>query len=75
VLANIARDLSLTCLLQFHPQAGADYRHSTWALLARSRRDLGRAGQDGRWRGCEPDPSKETWTDDYSNPLSVVDWG
>jgi hypothetical protein len=75
VLANIARDLRLTCLFQSHAPRGRDYRRSKWALLARSREDLGRAGEDGRWRDCRPDPSKETWTDDYSNPLSVIDWG
>jgi hypothetical protein len=75
VVANIARDLELTCRHQFHPALGPDYRHSEWALLARSRADLGRAGEDGRWRDCRRDPSKETWTDDYSNPLSVIDWG
>ncbi|HEX2233804.1 MAG TPA: fused MFS/spermidine synthase, partial [Thermoleophilaceae bacterium] len=75
VVANIARDLGLACLFQFHPPLGPDYRQSEWALLARAREDLGRAGEDARWRPCEPDPSKETWTDDYSNPLSVIDWG
>jgi hypothetical protein len=75
VVANIARDLGITCLFQFHPALGPDYRHSEWALLARSRDDLGRAGEDARWHPCRPDSSKETWTDDYSNPLSVIDWG
>jgi hypothetical protein len=75
VVANIARDLSLTCLFQFHRPAAAHDRHSRWTLLARSREDLGRAGEDTRWRDCEPDPSKQTWTDNYSSPLSVVNWG
>jgi hypothetical protein len=75
VVANIARDLSLTCLFQFHAASGRDYRPSEWALLARARGDLGGAGADDRWSDCKPDPSQETWTDDYSNPLSVVDWG
>jgi hypothetical protein len=75
VVANIARDLKLTCLFQSHPALGPDYLPSGWALLTRSREDLGRAGEDDRWRDCKPDPSKDTWTDDYSNPLSVIDWG
>ena len=75
VVANIARDLGFSCLFQFHPPLGPDYRQSEWALMARSREDLGRAGEDARWRACEPESSQDTWTDDYSNPLSVVDWG
>jgi hypothetical protein len=75
VVANIARELGLACLFQLHRPRGRDYRESKWALLARTRDDLARAGEDARWRGCEPDASKETWTDDYSNPLSVIDWG
>ena len=47
---------------------------STWALLTRATGDLGGVGGDRRWRGCRADPSADTWTDDYSNPLAVVDW-
>jgi hypothetical protein len=79
VVANIARDLSLACRIQRHDPSPAEKKRgvqqSTWALLARSPNDLGRPAVDRRWRACRPDPSARTWTDDYSNPLSVVHWG
>ena len=79
VLGNVARDLGLTCRIErYHPTAAdkrKGYDRATWAILSRSNRDLGKLDGDGRWRACRPDPSKRTWTDDYSNPLSVVHWG
>jgi hypothetical protein len=30
---------------------------------------------DRRSRPCREDRRIRTWTDDYSNPLAVVDWG
>ncbi len=79
VVANIARELRLSCRIQRHRPNAADRRRgvdeSTWALLARGGGDLGRPARDTRWRDCRPDPSAETWTDDFSDPLSVVDWG
>ncbi len=79
VVANIARDLGLSCRLQRRRPSRAERLRgddeSTWALLARSRADLGRPGRDPRWRDCRPAPGARTWTDDFSNPLSVVDWG
>jgi spermidine synthase len=79
VVANIASDLRLSCRIQRHAPSAADRRlgidESTWALLARRTGDLGRPARDARWRACRPDRSAETWTDDFSDPLSVVDWG
>jgi hypothetical protein len=45
-----------------------------WALLAREPAHLGPLATDRRWKTCRDDPSLDTWTDDYSNLLSVVDW-
>jgi hypothetical protein len=79
VVANIAGDLGLSCRIQRHRPTVAERRRgideSTWALLARRAGDLGRPARDARWRDCRPDPAARTWTDDYANPLSVVDWG
>jgi spermidine synthase len=79
VVANIAGDLGLSCRIQHHVPSPAQrrlgYTPSTWALLVRSPDDLGRLRTDDRWRACRPDPSARTWTDDYSNPLAVIDWG
>jgi hypothetical protein len=79
VVAGIAADLSLSCRIQHHVPSRRDrrtgYVPSTWALLTHSPDDLGRVVSDDRWRPCRPDPGARTWTDDYSNPLAVVDWG
>jgi hypothetical protein len=78
-VGNIARDLGLTCRFQHHrPDTAGErrgYEESDWALLARAPEHLGVVAADNRWRECRTDPSKDTWTDDYSNPLSVIDWG
>jgi hypothetical protein len=79
VVANIARDLALTCRIQRQSFTSAQEQQgvseSTWALLARTPRALGRLAGDRRWRDCRADPSAGTWTDDYSDPISVVRWG
>jgi hypothetical protein len=79
VVGNVARDLSLTCRIQHYKPPAAKKRRgydpSTWALLSRSPADLGRLALDRRWRTCRGNPSQRTWSDDYSNPLSVVHWG
>jgi len=79
VVANIARDLALTCRIQRQRFTSAQEQQgvseSTWALLARTPQALGRLAGDRRWRDCRADPSAGTWTDDYSDPISVVRWG
>ena len=78
VIGNIARELGLACRLQRHKpaefQRNRGYSASVWALLARAPDHLGPLGADRRWPACDDDPSAETWTDDYSNLLGVVDW-
>jgi hypothetical protein len=79
VLGNVARDLSLSCLIQNYKPHAAErklgYTGSKWALLARAPTDLGVVSHDRRWQRCRDAPSARTWTDDYSNPLSVIHWG
>lgn len=79
VVANIARDLGLSCRIQRQTPSSAEkeqgFSESTWALLARTPADLGHLAGDRRWRTCRANPSAQTWTDDYSNPLAVVRWG
>jgi hypothetical protein len=79
VLGNVARDLSLSCRIQdYQPrrlERKLGYTRSKWALMARAPADLGVVAHDARWQRCKDDPSARTWSDDYSNPLGVVDWG
>ena len=79
VVGNAARDLRLVCRIERHKPTEAQrertYSASVWATLVRAPADLGRLGGDRRWHPCRGDRSLEVWTDDYSNLLSVVDWG
>jgi spermidine synthase len=47
---------------------------SRWILLFRRPADAGALTKDPRWTTPAPDPRVGTWTDDYSNILSVVQW-
>jgi hypothetical protein len=40
----------------------------------RSRDDLGALAGDARWRPLAPRARPTVWTDDFSNPLSVMRW-
>ncbi len=48
---------------------------SIWALLYADRSDLGALTRDSRWGNLDPDPLRPTWTDDYSNIVSVLKRG
>ncbi|GIW82201.1 MAG: hypothetical protein KatS3mg105_4008 [Gemmatales bacterium] len=50
---------------------------STWVIVARRQEDFGRLVRDSRWEPLEPhrDERVGVWTDDFSNLLSVFDWG
>ncbi|HEX8054310.1 MAG TPA: fused MFS/spermidine synthase [Thermoleophilaceae bacterium] len=78
VMGNLARDLGLACRIERHEPTDAQhergYTASVWALLVRDPSHLGPLARDPRWHACEDDPGAETWTDDYSNLLGVVDW-
>jgi len=47
---------------------------SRWAIMARSVEALGAIAQDARWKPVPPRPTPKAWTDDFSNPLSLVRW-
>jgi hypothetical protein len=48
--------------------------NSHWILLARDGKDFGTLLQDQRWQPLKSRRDVPTWTDDYSNPFSVVKW-
>ena len=76
VLGNLARDAGLTCLVgssdapltEPAPEASV----SVWVALSRSRENLGEIARSGLWTPCRTGPESNTWTDDYSNILSVI---
>jgi SAM-dependent methyltransferase len=47
---------------------------SSWVLMARSAEDLGSLTRDPRWHPLMARPRPIVWTDDFSNPLSVMRW-
>jgi hypothetical protein len=77
VLGNLAREAGLTCLVgssdapltEPAPEASV----SVWVALSRSRENLGEIARSGLWTPCRTGPESNTWTDDYSNILSVID--
>ncbi|MBV9802315.1 MAG: fused MFS/spermidine synthase [Solirubrobacterales bacterium] len=79
VLGNIARQARLNCVAQRYSPTRARARRgdllSQWALLTRSRADLGRLGSDRRWHACVRDPSDPVWTDQYSDLLAALRLG
>ena len=79
VVGNIAAALHLTCRHRRYTPAKAQRdrgeTRSRWALLAGGPGDLGPIAADRRWKPCAVDRSARTWTDDYSSPLGVIDWG
>ena len=76
VLGDHARDAGLTCFAGNLDAPLADgieeANASAWVALARTREDLGEVGTRGLWRTCPIGPRSHTWTDDYSNILSVL---
>lgn len=47
---------------------------STWVLLARSERDFGGLAGSRDWKKIDRRGAVKTWTDDFSNILSVFTW-
>ena len=42
--------------------------------MARTTEHLGPIAQDPRWNTVPARPTPKAWTDDFSNPLSLVRW-
>ncbi len=77
LVGELARDAGLECLVRWDteiaPAARAQGRlPSNWAVMARSKEALGPLMSDPRWKAPESGPV--AWTDDFSNPLSVMRW-
>ena len=78
VVASLARDAGLVCLERYDvPDPSVPLGKATrteWAVVARSVEALGPLAHDVRWRPVPAQSASITWTDDFSNPLSVVRW-
>jgi SAM-dependent methyltransferase len=79
VLAAVARDLKLVGRKRYDEVEDAVSREtgrtsSIWIALARSDADLGPVATSPAWEAITARPGFRTWTDDYSNILSVFKW-
>jgi hypothetical protein len=79
VLADLAHNLNLTCLVQddmklSEAEKEARKAPSTWGVMARQMSTLSKLSEDLRWRPFGGTPHGRPWTDDFSNILSVFIW-
>jgi len=79
VVAALAEDAGMVALLNDYSPNRAredkdlDYA-ADWVALARRREDLGPLATDKRWRPLQRGGFSRSWTDDYSDILSIVKW-
>ena len=79
LIADLAEDAGLVVRVQHDVLAdpaaiSLGKATSRWAVMARSVDDLGPIAQDPRWQPVPARPDPKAWTDDFSNPLSLVRW-
>jgi len=79
VLANLARDGGLTCLIQTDMNMSDEEKRagkssSVWAAMARRPADLGILARDARWQAFPGQPGGVLWTDTFSNIVAAVKW-
>ena len=79
LLTALAQDAGLEIRVQHDVLADAEAvsmgkATSMWAIMARSTDALGPLDRDGRWKSVPPHVTPMPWTDDFSNPLSLVRW-
>jgi hypothetical protein len=79
VVGRLAKDAGLVATIRNHDvpneRQNTEYDYgSDWVVLARERADLGPLVAEDQWRDVAVDSRRRTWTDDYSNLLSVIRW-
>lgn len=77
LVADLARDAGFVSLERYDVQGeSASMATATahWVAVARSVEALGALANDTRWRPVPSQAAPIAWTDDFSNPLSVVRW-
>jgi spermidine synthase len=76
VLGNLARVLGLVALTQHDYANGVPYKYSTHlVIMARRKEALGPLATDARWTPLKSVPWVGTWSDDFSNVVSIFRWG
>jgi hypothetical protein len=79
LLAALAQDAGMVIRVQHDVRADAEALSmgkatSMWAIMARSTEAFGPLDRDARWTSVASQPTPIPWTDDFSNPLSLVRW-
>ncbi len=76
MLGNLAREAGLACLVGDNDAALAnptpEANSSVWVVLTRKRENAGKIARSWLWTPCRTGPDSNTWTDDYSNIVSVI---
>jgi hypothetical protein len=78
-VAALSQDAGLVCLVDTdtmlsHAEADRGKRASQWAVMARSRNDLGELAGDPHWHETRGNGKYPVWTDDYSSLLHFIKW-
>ena len=78
-LANLAADAGLVCLFRLDPAATMGAMEtgrvaSRYMVMTRRRDDLRGLEFDPKWKPVPTDPPAGVWTDQWTNPLRVIDW-
>jgi spermidine synthase len=78
LVSKLAHDANLACLIRYDhsgSSSGSKGNLATrWAVIARSAETLEPLAGDTRWQALAPPQRAVAWTDDFSNPLSVMRW-
>ncbi len=77
VIGNVAADIGLSALIRQDGSVDEEEEilgkfSSIWLALARQHGALGALASDARWSPVQRDPRLRTWTDDYSDIVSVI---
>jgi hypothetical protein len=78
-LGALAADAGLVCSLSddaviSEEDASAGKLGSRWLVMARRQADMGALATDARWVPVQAHAGAKVWTDDFSNPLSIIKW-
>lgn len=78
-LANISEELGYVAYQNWHEATEDDFEHpdvsvatSVWVAIGRDKAALRPLTTRGDWNRLEPDDSKPTWTDNYSNIIELL---
>jgi hypothetical protein len=79
VVAALAEDAVMVALMNdYSPKKDREDKDldysADWVALTRRREDLGPLASDTRWRPLKRGGFRRSWTDDYSDILSIVKW-